>query len=134
MPLWPAITRVLDASPALERWGHAAAVVGGLVFVFGGFRGGALLADPVLLDGHSLDVHTVLGKCPSPRVGLAAAALAGSKVVLFGGRASPSQPVADWSVYSVPDNAWTDLGQCQGVPARWMQAAAKMRGRCLACR
>ena len=128
MPLWPAITRVLDASPALERWGHAAAVVGGLVFVFGGFRGGALLADPVLLDGHSLDVHTVLGKCPSPRVGLAAAALAGSKVVLFGGRASPSQPVADWSVYSVPDNAWTDLGQCQGVPARWMHVAVAIDG------
>ncbi len=92
----------------MPRWGHASAAAGGKVALIGGYGGGGaharrsdvLLYDTARRTWEALEPAAAPagaddGAQPPPRMGHAAACLAGRYVVLIGGRTSPSDALSD---------------------------------------
>lgn len=110
---------VLSYDPAADAWGTATAMPTGTergasavavyddrIYLFGGFRGGAL--DDVWVYDVSLDLWDVAADLPGPRDHVVAATL-GDRIYVVGGRdGAVASHTAALSIYDPATDAWTE--------------------------
>ena len=116
-----------NAQMSMPRLAHAAAVVAGRIFVFGGFAGTQILATVEEYD-PDLDQWYVRAQMPTPRQSLAVAAV-GDKVYALGGIGTDITALATVEEYDTATDTWQARGPMR--IARHSFAATSFDGRVL---
>nr|GMD46970.1 host cell factor 2-like isoform X1 [Ipomoea batatas] len=106
--------KVMGANPS-ERWGHSACYCNGLVYVFGGCRGGLHFSDVLVLNLETMgwNILVTTGQGPGPRDSHGAVVV-GHKMIVFGGT-NGCKKVNDLHVLDLRTLEWTQP-ECQGIP------------------
>ncbi|XP_019186196.1 PREDICTED: acyl-CoA-binding domain-containing protein 5-like [Ipomoea nil] len=106
--------KVMGANPS-ERWGHSACYCNGLVYIFGGCRGGLHFSDVLVLNLETMgwNILVTTGQGPGPRDSHGAVVV-GHKMIVFGGT-NGCKKVNDLHVLDLRTLEWTQP-ECQGIP------------------
>ncbi|XP_075511082.1 uncharacterized protein LOC142546959 isoform X1 [Primulina tabacum] len=106
--------KVMEAHPS-ERWGHSACYFNGLLYVFGGCRGGVHFSDVLVcsLETMTWNILETSGSGPGPRDSHTAV-LVGSKMIVFGGT-NGCKKVNDLHILDLLSREWTHP-ECRGNP------------------
>ncbi|XP_073132614.1 uncharacterized protein [Henckelia pumila] len=106
--------KAMEAHPS-ERWGHSACYFNGLLYVFGGCRGGVHFSDVLVcsLETMTWNILETSGSGPGPRDSHSAV-LVGSKMIVFGGT-NGSKKVNDLHILDLLTRVWTHP-ECRGNP------------------
>ncbi|KAH6805852.1 hypothetical protein C2S51_030683 [Perilla frutescens var. frutescens] len=106
--------KILGATPS-ERWGHSACYFNGLIYIFGGCRGGVHFSDVVVcnLATMSWSVLKTSGQGPGPRDSHSAV-LVGHRMLVFGGT-NGCKKVNDFHILDLMSREWT-RPECHGNP------------------
>eukprot|EP00698_Gefionella_okellyi_P019448 TRINITY_DN595_c0_g1_i2.p1 TRINITY_DN595_c0_g1~~TRINITY_DN595_c0_g1_i2.p1 ORF type:complete len:371 (+),score=1.91 TRINITY_DN595_c0_g1_i2:262-1374(+) len=114
-------TRMAGSRPKL--FGHSACVISGSMLVFGGQQNSDGLIHNRCYSYH-IEKNTweeIHGERDAPRARMGhAAASVGSKMYIFGGKASENTPLNDFHVYDKELRTWTEIPHQQYTPpGRW---------------
>ncbi|KZV47414.1 tip elongation aberrant protein 1-like [Dorcoceras hygrometricum] len=106
--------KVMEPHPS-ERWGHSASYFNGLLYVFGGCRGGVHFSDVLVccIETMTWNILETSGPGPGPRDSHSAV-LVGSKMIVFGGT-NGSKKVNDLHILDLLSREWT-RPECRGNP------------------
>ncbi|KAL1545983.1 tip elongation aberrant protein 1-like isoform X1 [Salvia divinorum] len=106
--------KMMGANPS-ERWGHSASYFNGLIYIFGGCRGGVHFSDVLVcnLATMSWNVLKTTGQGPGPRDSHSAV-LVGHKMLVFGG-SNGCRKVNDLHILDLLSREWA-RPECHGDP------------------
>ncbi|KAL6514818.1 hypothetical protein OROGR_020397 [Orobanche gracilis] len=98
--------KMMGANPS-ERWGHSACYFNGLIYIFGGCRGGVHFSDVLVcnLSTMTWNILRTSGTGPGPRDSHSAV-LVGHRMFVFGGT-NGSKKVNDLHVLDLISREWT---------------------------
>ncbi|XP_057778814.1 tip elongation aberrant protein 1-like isoform X2 [Salvia miltiorrhiza] len=106
--------KMMGANPS-ERWGHSACYFNGLIYIFGGCRGGVHFSDVLVCNLATMrwNVLKTWGQGPGPRDSHSAV-LVGHKMLVFGGT-NGCRKVNDLHILDLLSREWT-RPECRGDP------------------
>ncbi|KAI3448477.1 hypothetical protein Pfo_005142 [Paulownia fortunei] len=106
--------KMMGANPS-ERWGHSACYFNGLVYIFGGCRGGVHFSDVLICNLATMtwNILKTSGQGPGPRDSHSAV-LVGHRMLVFGGT-NGSKKVNDLHILDLLSREWT-RPECHGNP------------------
>ncbi|KAL3638216.1 hypothetical protein CASFOL_017587 [Castilleja foliolosa] len=107
--------KMMGACIPSERWGHSACFFNGLIYIFGGCRGGVHFSDVLVceLSNMTWNIIKTSGPGPGPRDSHTAV-LVGHRMLVFGGT-NGSKKVNDLHVLDLLSMAWA-RPECRGSP------------------
>ncbi|KAK6143847.1 hypothetical protein DH2020_024195 [Rehmannia glutinosa] len=106
--------KMMGTNPS-ERWGHSSCYFNGLVYIFGGCRGGVHFSDVLVCNLATMtwNILKTSGQGPGPRDSHSAV-LVGHKMLVFGGT-NGCKKVNDLHILDLLSREWT-RPECQGNP------------------
>ncbi|KAL2490161.1 Uncharacterized protein Adt_25789 [Abeliophyllum distichum] len=106
--------KVSGANPS-ERWGHSACYFNGLIYIFGGCRGGVHFSDVLVCNLETMAWNILMTSGQGPRSRDShSAVLVGHRMIVFGGT-NGFKKVNDLHILDLHSREWT-RPECHGNP------------------